>query len=251
MPSKSQFKLNKEIEQFVLHKQSPYTQEEIAFVNRHSGYGGMWAFDAQLSDNPARGLYEYYTPIPVIEKMVGLAYKHGFTKGAILEPSCGIGRFLHYFNMDENEVVAAEPDKVSYEIAKANFAKATIWNMTFNEFFVDRRGKARSKAFWADKYDLVIGNPPYGSFQGRFTTQEKKKFQVTTYVEYFILRGLMTLKKGGLLIYIVPSSFLDGSPTKAKEQIEAIGDLIDAYRLPKSIFDQTDIQTDVVVFKKK
>ncbi|MEO0338838.1 MAG: Eco57I restriction-modification methylase domain-containing protein, partial [Bacteroidota bacterium] len=133
----------------------------------------------------------------------------------------------------------------------ANFAKAGIWNMTFNEFFVDRRGKTRSKAFWADRYDLVIGNPPYGSFQGRFTTQEKKKLQVTTYVEYFILRGLMTLKKEGLLIYIIPSSFLDGSTTKAKEQVEVIGDLINAYRLPKSIFDQTDIQTDIVVFKKK
>ena len=27
--------------------------------------------------------------------------------------------------------------------------------------------------------------------------------------------------------------------------------LMDAYRLPRRVFDQTDIQTDIVVFKKK
>lgn len=250
MPSKSQYQLNKEIEEFVLAKKTAYTQEEIAYVNRYSGYGGMWSFDADLADNPARGLYEYYTPIAAIEKMVGLAQKYGFKKGRILEPSCGIGRFLHYFDMDENEIVAVEPDKVSYAIAKANFPKATIWNMTFNELFVDRRGNAKSSALWKERYNLVIGNPPYGSFQGRFTTQEKKVTDARSYVEYFILRGLMTLQKGGLLIYIIPSGFLDGDTTPAKEKIAEIGSLIDAYRLPKSIFDQTDIQTDIVVFQK-
>jgi type I restriction-modification system DNA methylase subunit len=250
MPSKSQYQLNKEIEEFVLAKKTPYTQEEIAHVNRYSGYGGMWSFDADLADNPARGLYEYYTPIAVIEKMVGLAKKYGFTKGKILEPSCGIGRFLHYFDMDDNNVVAVEPDKTSYAIAKANFPKAAVWNMTFNEMFVDRRGNYKGSKFWKGQYDLVIGNPPYGSFQGRFTTQEKKTTQARTYVEYFIIRGLMTLKKGGLLIYIIPSNFLDGDNTPVKDMINSTATLIDAYRLPKSMFDQTDIQTDIVVFKK-
>lgn len=254
MNTKSQYQLNKEIEAFVLAKQTPYTQEEIAYINAYAGYGGMWNFDAQLANTPARGLYEYYTPVPAIEKMVGLAKKYGFTKGNVLEPSCGVGRFLHYFPMPpgvtNQGVTAMEPDEVSYKIAKANFPNANIVNATFNELFVDRRGKATNPDQWKERYDLVIGNPPYGQFTGRFTVEEKKFLKVGTYVEYFILRGLMCLKKGGLLIYIIPSSFLDGKQTQAKDQIEAIGTLIDAYRLPKSIFDQTDIQTDIIVFKK-
>ena len=249
MASKSQYQLNKEIEDFVIKKKSPYTQEEIAFVNRYSGYGGMWSFDANLANTPARGLYEYYTPIPVIEKMIGLANKYGYPTGPILEPSAGIGRFLHYF-VPTDEVVALEPDMTSYLIAKANFPKFQILNQTFNELFVDRKGKVRDAKIWQNKYGLVIGNPPYGSFQGRFTTQEKKVTQARTYVEYFILRGLMCLKKSGLLIYIIPSSFLDGDHSPAKEKISELGQLIDAYRLPVRIFEQTDIQTDIVVFKK-
>ena len=36
-----------------------------------------------------------------------------------------------------------------------------------------------------------------------------------------------------------------------KEKIAKLGDLIDAYRLPNKIFKDTDIATDIVVFRKK
>lgn len=248
--SKSTYKLNQEIEQFVLSKIGdngkplPFTQEEVAYVNQYKGYGGLWSFDANLE--PSRGLYEYYTPISVVEKMVGLAYQHGYTGGPVLEPSCGVGRFLNYFS-PKGEVTGIELDKVSATIAQVNFPTFNILNQSFNELFVDRRG---NKQPFKPTYDLVIGNPPYGEFTGRHTTTEKKATKVRNYVEYFILRGLHLLKPGRLLIYIIPSSFLDSNETPAKKSISAISDLVDAYRLPKRLFDQTDIQTDIIVLKK-
>ena len=245
--SKTQFTLNQQIETFILqHLQEgkSFNESDLAFLNQYAGYGGMWNLATELKKE--RGLYEYYTPIPVVEKMVGLAARYGYTKGPVLEPSCGIGRFLHYFSPEE-QVTGIELDQVSYLIAKANFPTLRILHQSFNELFIDRRGNA--VPFKAE-YQLVIGNPPYGAFSGRFTQQEKQITKASNYVEYFISRGLDLLLPGGLLIYIIPSAFLEGSKNDAKTIIMGKSELVDAYRLPKSIFDQTDIQTDIVVFRK-
>jgi adenine-specific DNA methylase len=178
--------------------------------------------------------------------MVGLAYKHDYSDGAVLEPSCGIGRFLHYF-APVVQVDAFEINEVSQRIAQLNFPTFNIRQAYFNELFIERNGK--SKAFSAD-YKLVIGNPPYGDFTGKYSSKERKTTGATRYEDYFLLRGLDVLQSGGLLIYIIPSSFLDGKTSKAKERIHQQAELIDAYRLPKRIFKQTDIQTDIVVFQK-
>jgi len=245
--SKITYSLNKEIEAFVLQKDkagTPYTKEDIAFVNRYTGFGGLWDFEDDLKKE--RGLYEYYTPIEIVEKMIGLASKFGYKSGPVLEPSCGTGRFLHYFSPSA-KVTALEPDQVSFLIAKANFPAFNIEQKTFNSLFVDRRGNSIP---FKPAYKLIIGNPPYGAFEGRHTATEKQLTRANTYVDYFITRGLDLLFPGGLLIYVIPSAFMDGHQTKAKEQILEKSELLDAYRLPKSIFTQTDIQTDIVVLKK-
>lgn len=246
--SKTKYSLNREIEAFVLEKERdgrPYTAADIQYVNQYIGYGGMWSQEETLAKE--RGLYEYYTPIEIVEKMVGLAHRYGYQSGKVLEPSCGIGRFLHYFS-PKADVTGIELDKTSYLIARANFPAFNILHQSFNELFIDRRGKAKS---FQPAYQLVIGNPPYGAFSGRLTAFEKSATKADTYVDYFITRGLDLLLPGGLLIYIIPSAFLDGDVTNVKQSILQKGELLDAYRLPKAIFDQTDIQTDIVVFQKR
>lgn len=243
--NKSKFLVNQEIERFVLEKTTPYTEADIAYINGYIGYGGMWNMDTTLAKE--RGFYEYYTPTPVVEKMIGLAHKYGYQGGPVTEPSCGTGRFLHYFS-PATDLTAIELDRTSYLIAKANFPTFTILNQYFNELFVDRRGNAR---FPQANNQLVIGNPPYGAFSGKFTNYEKSVTKANTYVDYFVSRGLDLLVPGGLLVYIIPSAFLDGQPTKVQQLIYQKGELIDAYRLPNGLFEQTDIQTDIVVFKKK
>ncbi|MEN0047861.1 MAG: N-6 DNA methylase [Bacteroidota bacterium] len=242
------YKLNKEIEQFVLDMKRTntiYSIQDLAYVNQYIGYGGMWKLDTDLKGT--RGLYEYYTPASVIEKMVGLAVKHGYENGKVLEPSCGIGRFLHYFAPNA-EVTGIEIDEISAAICKANFPTFDIKKQSFNALFVDRRGNSVD---YKPEYDLVIGNPPYGEFSGRNTTREKKATKANNFVEYFISRGLDLLNPNGVLAYIVPSAFLFLGENEAKNIILQKADLVEAYRLPYRIFDYTDINTDIVVFKKK
>jgi type I restriction-modification system DNA methylase subunit len=241
------FNKNKAIEEMVLNKEKnnePYSQEDMAFANLYVGYGGMWKFDDKLPKE--RGLYEYYTPVTVIEKMISLVVEYGYKGGKVLEPSCGIGRFLHYFH-PKTKVTAIEPDKTSFLIAQANFPTFDIQNKTFNELFVDRRGNKLSPK---GDFELVIGNPPYGTFSGRHSVVEKRQTLANTYVDYFITRGLDLLKKDGLLAYIIPSGFIDSSETEVKRNIMRKSELVDAYRLPRSIFSQTDLQTDIIILKK-
>jgi type I restriction-modification system DNA methylase subunit len=251
MSLKLQFGLNKQIEEFVQAKMAngeTYSIDDLAYVNQYAGFGGMWELDTQLPKE--RGLYEYYTPIEVIEKMMGLMYHYGFKQGKgvkVCEPSCGIGRFLHFIDPNTGGY-GYEPDAISHQIAQANFPTFSMINTTFNEIFVDRRGN--SLPFPTD-FDLVIGNPPYGSFDGRNTATEKTITKAETYVEYFISRGLDLLKKGGLLSYIIPSAYVDGSDNKAKQLIHAKGELLVAYRLPVKTFKVTDIGTDIIVYRKK
>ena len=53
------------------------------------------------------------------------------------------------------------------------------------------------------------------------------------------------------MVYIIPSSFLDGKESVIKKRINQQANLLEAYRLPKGIFKQTDIQTDILVWQKK
>lgn len=244
--TQSEFNFQKQIEAYVLQKTTPYTADDIAYVNQYTGFGGAWSFDDTLPKE--RGLYEYYTPVDIIAKMVGMAQHFGFKGGKVGEPSCGIGRFLHYF-APEADVVGIELDEVSYKIAKANFPTFDIRHQSFNELFTDRRGNAVP---YKAEFSLIIGNPPYGAFAGKGTTREKEITKADTYVDYFITRGLDLLVSGGLLVFIVPSAFLDSSQDRAViKEILNKSTLLDAYRLPKGIFDQTDVLTDIVVFRKK
>lgn len=246
---RAMYDLNREIEAFVLGKKGqPYTDDELAYVNQYTGFGGMWKFDPNLDAD--RGLYEYYTPVDVVAKMVGLAVKHGYQMGQpVLEPSCGVGRFLHFFS-PETPVVACEPDEVSAEIARANFGTFDVRQMTFNEMFVDRTGKAKKPT---ERFALIIGNPPYGAFKGKFTAQEKKATGANTYPEYFVRRAADLLLPGGLVVFIIPSAFLNSNPDgEIQSQINQRLELLEAYRMPESTFGgQTDVATDIVVLQKK
>jgi type I restriction-modification system DNA methylase subunit len=249
MNIKEAYRISKEIEAFVLDKEAtgqPYTEDDIAYINQYTGFGGMWDLDKKLEAD--RGLYEYYTPWEVCAKMMGLAIMHGYQPGQpMCEPSCGVGRFLHYAQPG-TPVLACEPDKVSYLIAKANFPAFQVLNQTFNALFVERNGKAKPVR---PGFNLVIGNPPYGAFKGVLTTQERATTGAQNYPDYFVRRSADILFPGGICAFIIPSAFLNAAEGQIQSDIKKLFTLVDAYRMPISTFEgQTDVATDIVILKK-
>jgi hypothetical protein len=87
---------------------------------------------------------------------------------------------------------------------------------TFAGYKIDFDYKLYFSEVWNEKggFDIVIGNPPYGS---KFTSTEKtllrtiypeSRFKIDSY-SLFILKGLNLSKERGYLIYIIPSTFMD------------------------------------------
>lgn len=267
MNNRAAYELNLTVEALIDRKgaaPAAYTSEEKAMLAQYSGYGGLDSY----MEKPHPGiLYEFYTPKKVVKTMWGLALKHGFRGGHVLEPAAGVGVFLSHAPARkhlENDAyfTAIEPQEYTVAILQILFPEAVVKNGVFEQEFIDRNKNDSIKGNVQPKYQLVIGNPPYGSIRGtsggRYMNMGEKQYtSAQAYDEYFITRGLDLLLPGGLLIYIIGSEvanggvpFLKRGSTKTKQDIASKATLIDAYRLPNGVFDRTDVLSDIVVFRK-
>ena len=242
-----------------------YTVEEKEFISQYSGMGGLEKYGAT-----GKGLlYEYYTPNDIVEKMWGLAYKHKKIEiKDVLEPSCGVGRFLGQAPQAAGlNFECYDIDKYALTIAKVlypdddlteNGNSYAFYLKSFETKFIANNRSIGTIELDYD-FDLVIGNPPYGKYAGMYAGMgEKKATRATNYVEYFITRGLDCLKKDGLLIYIIGTvtqaggvHFLDKKPNNVIKDIMQKSELVDAYRLGVGMFDETDVDSEIIVLRKK
>lgn len=263
------YELNKGIEKWIkdnvgsfsdVHSRE-YSLQEKMFIKNYTGYGGLGKY-GELSIG---SLFEFFTPKKVIEKMWALAYKHGY-KGehSMLEPSVGTGEFLAYAN-PEARCVAYEINEYSAIITKILYPFCDVKLMPFETIFINKNNTIRGKVDNLEKFDIVIGNCPYGSFDAldpnaaRYLLGfgEQKFTEARNYVEYFLRRGMDLLKPGGLLVMIIGAEvrnggmmFLDGDVTPVKEYLNDNCKLLEAYRLPDTTFERTGVTSDILVLKK-
>jgi len=254
-----QYEINIQIENIVNEKgddRSKYTTEEIELIKKYSGHGGLGNFygkngiiETNIEYNQGF-LYEFYTNDIIVKKMWALAYKYGYSpnNSSVLEPSCGIGRFLKYVPKGTT-VWGYEFTNISSKIAKILYPFAKIYYDTFESMFLNA---GRFTNMPKKYFDLVIGNPPYGSYVSKYSDIEKNNTFAKTWEQYFIMRGIDCLKSNGLLIYIIPSTFMNNnnSYNEFKEELSKKAVLLDAYRLPTKSFDFTEINTDIIVLQK-
>lgn len=253
------YELNRGIERFLDRRDVDdyFTPEELAFIAFYSGYGGLDKFGAT-----GKGiLYEYFTPDEVVKKMWALAYKFGFgeiLQPMVFEPSVGTGNFLKYAPAQAH-IAGNEINPYSAKICRLLYPEAEIHLQSFEQNFIARNQSIKGKIDALVKYDLVIGNPPYGKADSKYMGMGEADYtKAGNFTEYFIVRGLDLTKSGGLLIYIVGAEqhnggtlFLDGGISKVKTDIFEKADLVDAYRLPTKIFDRTGVASEILVFKKR
>ena len=257
---KNQYVLNKAIEELLDSKtdNNSFSSDEKNFIRKYSGYGGL----DKYGTTGKGGLFEFYTPSEIIEKMWALAYKFGYDNGPILEPSIGTGEFLRYSPKDVR-VVGYDISRFSARICKILYPNTEINIQPFEQIFIKNNYTVKDKTDHLEKYKLIIGNPPYGDFsivESRYMSGmgEKDFTKARNYVEYFIRRGMDLLESGGLLIYIVGSQlkaggkmFLDGEMTPVKEWLMENANFETAYRLPDSVFERTGVTADIIVLRKK
>ena len=235
-----------------------YTEEDKELFRHFEGIGGKEKEGTGILD-------QFFTPDYICKEMYSLARQYGFTdNGIVMEPASGSGRFIKHAP-DQNKVVAFEIDKYNYIMSKVLYPDAIIFDQYFETAFLQPprytskyNGRTSvagypfisSKESWLGSFDLVIGNPPYGSHKTLYSSyfpKAPKQLEI-----FFIMYGLKLLKKGGLLVYITSSNFMrnGSSLEKAKQDIFEIATFVDAYRMPNSLFVNTDVGTDIIILKK-
>lgn len=248
-----------------------YSTTEKKFISEYTGIGGMESKYGAKRRDVGFGkdfdyglLYEFFTPAKLCQIMWGLAYKNsgGMSFKDVLEPSMGAGAFINQAPLNVN-IDGYDINKYCYMINKILHTdkRFNFYHDSFESLFISRNQSVKGDV--TPMYDLVIGNPPYGKYQGYYAVlgnkdSEKNYTKANDFIDYFISRGLDLLRPNGLLVYVIgwlpvfgSVSFLDKKMSPSKSRILAKSELVDAYRLGNSMFEFTNVDADIIVLRKK
>ncbi|MGI4745507.1 MAG: hypothetical protein ACRYFY_05610 [Janthinobacterium lividum] len=203
---------------------------------------------AATSDGERAGLmratqYAHYTPEYIIRAMWTSLSGMGFAGGHVLEPGCGTGLFLAL--MPEKaaakaSITAIEMDPLTARIAGKLFPDAWVRSEDF------------TKARISERFELVIGNPPFSDRTVR-ADDAAGKLGLSLH-DYFLARSIERLKPGGIGAFVTSRWTMDKTATTAREHIAAMADLVGAVRLPQAAMladAGTEVVVDVLVFRKR
>lgn len=182
-----------------------------------------------------KNLGQVYTPIDIVEKMVSMVKN----SGAILEPSSGEGVFSDYILNNTNLKLT------SIEIDPDNYKPGFI-TMDFFDYSID------------NKFDTIIGNPPYVAFKN-ITIDTLQKIQQTDYLSdydnrtnlfiHFIRKSVEHLNEGGEIIFITPREFIKStSSIKLNNYLYQNGTITDWYEYGDQVIFK-DYSPTVVVWR--
>ena len=150
----------------------------------------------------------YFTSIGTVNKTLEYLEPYMEKVDTILEPSCGSGEYVNGITnvYDNLQIDCIEYYKPIYDSIKS-FEKS-IMNSSVNIYNEDY---LTSNSIGQNKYDLIIGNPPY--FVMKKTDVEKKYWDYfdgrPNIFILFILHSLEKLQPNGILSFILPKNFLN------------------------------------------
>ncbi|MCB9746737.1 MAG: DEAD/DEAH box helicase family protein [Alphaproteobacteria bacterium] len=252
-----------------------FTAAEREVLARYSGWGGL-SLEKVASELDAlslqglpvpeqRGLiHEYYTPTvvtravaevlrPLIPELAGNG-----DRVQALEPSAGIGRFIHALSgpgFERLQWHAVEWSALSHRILRALRPDIDLLHGPF-ERWVRLEGPRM-----AGRVQLLVANPPYGPRGAALTEDPDRSYREKRAYLYFLRRGLDLLAPNGLGVFLVPYGWLSGKSREMQTAREAVlkrHHLAAAYRLPSvtpggkaSLFPGAMLVTDLLFFRAR
>ena len=168
------------------------------------------------SEDKLRG--GFYTPEEIAKFILKWAV-NGNKNYDILEPSCGDGVFIEEIkknNFEYKSIKAIELDPIEAQKSKKiNLKNCNVINEDFYDYF--------NKTL--DKFDLVIGNPPYIRYQyfDKKQREESEKIFVKAGFKFsrlmnswvsFVIGSSLLLKEKGKIGFVLPAEILQVSYAK-------------------------------------
>jgi predicted RNA methylase len=185
----------------------------------------------------------YYTPPPLVSRLLDLAEKAGFNfaTGSAIDPACGGGAFLAPLALrmlKSMPIASAEWSlkQISRRIKGIEIDPFAAWmtSVLLEAALMPLCVKAKKrlpnivtvgdtlKLRKFGKFDLVIGNPPYGKVT--LSDEDRKNFERSLY-GHANLYGLFTdqalhlTKDDGIIALLTPTSFLGGQYFKKLREL--------------------------------
>ena len=194
------------------------------------------------------------TPGKTVELMIDLSGVKRWNGLEILEPGAGFCEFLIRIRSrhPENKFTGIELNPEIFKIASSMRKNV---EMVLADFLLWNPDK---------KFDLVIGNPPYGiigdqSHYPIHALKEKRKSYRAAFKTWFgkyniygafIEKSVNLLKDRGKLVFIVPATFMVLDDFKLLRKFLAESGKTGIYYLGPKIFEKRLVSTVVLVFKK-
>ncbi len=200
-----------------------------SILAKYSGQGGV-----------GDSLNEYYTPTPVAAAMWNVLARLGLKTGHVLEPSAGTGVFQET-KPQGIQMTAVEYDETSSSINQALHPDDQVVNLPLEGFVTAI----------PEKYDAVIGNPPFG-LRGDLVAQDKPELGAAE--EYFLDTALDKTKDGGAVCMVIPHGIATNPSSRSfRQRLLAKSEVLACHRMPNSAFAHagTGVVTDILVLRKR
>ena len=192
-------------------------------------------------------LTAFYTPEPLVAAMQESLQVPEIRPGRFLDPSAGTGMFISRLK-DIPEVHCFEKDKLTGKILSSLYPKSRVTIDGFQSI----------QSYYNGYFDMVSSNIPFGNtrvYDRNFDRSEDtvRKSSLAAVHNYFFLKGMDTLREGGILAYITTSGVMDSPQNRpVREWLMNHANLVSAIRLPDNLFVDagTEVGSDLIVLQK-
>lgn len=201
--------------------------------------------------SPQRAMGQYSTPQETVDYMVNSVLKHldSHRPTRILDPSTGDGIFIR--TLIRSGVSASQLHAFDIDPSAPSPYEGVHFS---HEDFLKVEGE--------EKYEAIIGNPPYKSKrQSTYFTENKtflaeqfKDIGVHNMYSLFIYKGLQLLKENGILSMIVQDSFLTNVYYKHfRNYLLKNAEIKEIILAPRRLFHhgKADVRTSILTLQKK
>ena len=146
----------------------------------------------------------FFTPQTIVNATIERVKKENVNIKNILEPSCGSGEFFQVLDSNYTDV-----NITGIELNKTIYNKMKDTTLENNELTLVNQDYLKWNA--SQKYDLIVGNPPYfvmkkGEVDERFHDFIEGRPNIFT---LFIIHSLQFLEKDGILAFVLPKNFVN------------------------------------------
>mgnify|MGYP000129207144 CR=1 FL=1 len=195
-------------------------------------------------------LTAFYTPKEITGTIADVLADYSVRPSRVLEPSAGVGAFVDAVlrHSPDADVMAFEKDLLT----------GTILRQLHPDKKMRIDGFEKIEKPFNNYFDLAVSNIPFGDiavFDAEFQRSESfgRRSAQKAIHNYFFLKGLDTVRDGGIVAFITSQGVLNSAKTSVRNELFSQANLVSAIRLPNNLFSDnagTEVGSDLIILQK-